>query len=724
MTERSWLVLAALVAGLAAVLAAWLAIDRRPPEFDYANHLERALHCHRILAAAGPDRLGAILRESSFYPPLVPCLTGLAYFVAPVSPFTAQAVILAFLAVGVAAVFALGRRWLGGDRAGLEAAFFFATAPFAIFCLTAYQLDLPLASMVAVALYALARCEEFARPGWCLALGIALALGMLTKPTFASYLVPAMAWAAWLAWRAPDRRRRLAGLAMALIVGGALALPWYGPRLIGMPMQVLNRSFKQAAEAGQIGAMTAGGLLFYPRVFLPQFGLLAGLLCAGGVWAVRAHLGARAYLWASALVPFAMYTLIQNKNLRYTLPILPACALLAAAGLGSLGMAWRRRVTWASVAVAALGVSMTMFAVPPPPELRVFSVPFPLSTPPMTGDWQIDRVLDDVVRATGGRPSTVAVVPNYNFFSVSNFRYEAMKRRLPLDVTRGWNGPPLGVEFAVLKTGSQGPSYTVQKAERLTRAFADDRYLDAIFPVIAEYPLPDGSRGILRARTIAPLDDPPPAELARQLEGARESALADYVRDAAGLAVSLQYQPDEIKRGLVRAVRVEAESATVGELTRRNRSPLRVRNARIEVDGLLIDPRRLVETGAIEILDAARLRIERVTITQADLDELLRGQPIGAILDVRLGDGAATVRLKSLPGSARVSLATRETGAPFALQVTDVRFAGIPLPDFLVGWIVRHFDPTARLHDLPVPVSLAPITIHPDRIEVGREPAK
>lgn len=29
--------------GLLAIV--WLAVDRRPPEWDHANHLERALHC-------------------------------------------------------------------------------------------------------------------------------------------------------------------------------------------------------------------------------------------------------------------------------------------------------------------------------------------------------------------------------------------------------------------------------------------------------------------------------------------------------------------------------------------------------------------------------------------------------------------------------------------------------------------------------------------------------
>ena len=162
MSRRPWLLLAALVAALAIVTAVWVSIDRRPPESDHANHLERALRCHRILADGAPHPLRAILLESSFYPPLVPCLTGLLYFVAPVVPLTAQAVMLAFLALGVAAVFVLGRQ-LQSVETALLAAFFFATAPFVILSLTNFQLDLPLAAMVALTLYVLARADGFSR---------------------------------------------------------------------------------------------------------------------------------------------------------------------------------------------------------------------------------------------------------------------------------------------------------------------------------------------------------------------------------------------------------------------------------------------------------------------------------------------------------------------------------------------------------------------------------
>ena len=710
--------LVALVAALAIVTIVWVSIDRRPPESDHANHLERALRCHRSLADGGSSPLQAILLESSFYPPLVTCLLGLLYFVAPVAPMTAQALMLAFLALAVAALFALGRRLLGAEAA-LLAAFFFATAPFVMLSLTNFQLDLPLAAMVTVTLYLLARPEAFSSWPWSVALGVTLGLGMLTKPTFATYVLPTLSWTAWPAWRAPDRRRRLTLLVAALIIAAALALPWYGPRLVGLPMQVLNRSFKQAAEVGQPEALTPASLFFYPRVLMPQFGFLAAPLLAWGLWALQTRRGARAFVWISALAPFVIYSLIQNRNLRYTLPILPAAALITAVGVQSLPRGMKRAAIACCIVAGALQISMTAFARPRPLLFAFFLTSLPVSFPPSSADWQEDRVLDDVMRATRGQPATVAVVPNYNFFSVSNFRYEALRRGLPLQVTRGLNQPPLGVDFVILKTGSQGPSFTVEKAERQSRAFAEDRYLAAIFPVIGEYPLPDGSHGILRARQVPPVLDVSPAEIARRLERAHETQLADYVRDVEDLRVSVSYRPEAIVRGEVDRVRVEARAATVGELKRRNRAPLRVRDARIDVERLLIDPRRLVDTGAIEILDAGAFSIQGLVITQSDVDALLRGQPAGELLTVRLDDGAAEVRLKRFPAEARVGVRAQAADPPLALRVDDVRIAGVRVPGLMVDWVVRNFDPTPRLRNLPVPVSIGTVHIRPGRLEIG-----
>jgi len=706
-----------LLLALAGVMAVWVGIDRRPPEWDHANHLERALECHRILAEPGHARYAEIVAMSSFYPPLVLCAAGLSYFVLPIAPVTAQLVMWAFLVAGTLAVWGVGRRLLD-PAAGLLAAFLFATAPFVVFSLLRFQLDLPLAAAVAVALYALVRAEGFSRPGWSMAVGLALGLGMLVKPPFAAYLLPPLAWSAWLALRAPDRGPRLRRLGLALAVGAVLALPWYGPRLAGLPMQILNRSFKQAIESPP--TLSGSGLLFYPRTFVPLFGLLAGGLTLWGLWAVRRLPRARALVW-SAILPLAIFALIQNKNLRYAMPLLPAAALAAAAGAAALGPTARRWVVAACVVVGALQVSMAAFAVPPLPSTRVFLMPIVVSDAPVAADWRHAEILAAVLRETGGRAARVAVVPNDNYFSVSNFRYEALRDGLPLRFQRAWDVTPFGVDVAILKSGDQGPDAASAKPDRIMRAFDGDPWLASAFPLVADVPLPDGSRGMVRVRRPPVVVDTVSAEmLATRLAAGAEALLGDFTREGRGLRVAPEYTAEGLRRGEVARVVLEAESALVGEVAR-GRPLLRVRDVRVVARGLRFNPGRLAATGGLEVLDLDGLSIERLRVDEADLLAFVREQKGLRRASLALEDGLAraTVGFGGPAVTARVRFLPGRDGAPFALAVDGVRVGGVPLPSFLVDWVVRHLDPTPRLRRLPVAVTLAAPRILSGRLEIG-----
>lgn len=714
------LAVAALWLVIAALASTWVLVDRRPPEWDHANHLERAVDCYRSLRIVTDSGPREILESSSFYPPVVTCAAGLLYFALPIAPLTAQLVMMAFLALALAALHGLGRR-LADAQTGLWAAFVFATAPFVVFSLTNFQLDLPLAAMVALALYALVRSESFADARWSLALGVVFGLGMLTKPPFAIYVAPPVLWGLWRALRSPDRRRRLAWAGTALALGALVALPWYGPRLFGLPMQILNRSFKQAAEQQYPEALTSAALSYYPRTLPTQLGLLGGLLLLWGLWALRKNRAARPLLWLATLGPFLLFSLIQNKNLRYTLPILPAAALVAAVGLRSLPATVRR---WTGVAVVALGalqVSMTLVQVPAPPILPGMVMPLALGRAPSRADWQHDRILADLGRASGGRPVTVAVIPNDNFFSVSNFRYEVVRRGLPYRMTRAWSDAPLGVDFVVLKNRDQGPSYAAARPERLTRAFSGgDPYWISAFPVIAEYPLPDGSTATLRGRRIPPLAATP-ASVAARLSRDPERLLAENLREAERLRLALDYAGPEILRGRVQHAVLTADSVLVGEFNRPRRAPLRVREVRLDVEGFLFNPQRLAGEDKLEILDIEGLRISRLVVTEKDLDLFLRGQPVGRGMTITLRDGTANVLVTGFGPAlrARIRFGPADQDRPFTLIVERVSIGGVRMPGFLVDWIMRHFDPTPGLRRLPVPVTLAPVRILPGRIEVG-----
>jgi hypothetical protein len=723
MTGPHRLALAGLLIGLAAIMVVWVGIDRRPPEWDHANHLERAVACHRSLRESGGDWLQEIITESSFYPPIVTCAAGLLYFALPVVPLTAQAVIWAFLVIGTLAVFGLGRRLLDPD-AGLLAAFLFATAPFVVFMLLHFQLDLPLAAMVALALYTLVRTEDLSVRRWTLGLGLVIGLGMLTKPPFAAYVSGPLLWVAWRGLRAPDRRARLLHLLTAVGVAAAVALPWYGPRLVGLPAQFINRSFKQAAEAGQAPALSSSSLLFYPGWIIPQWGLLATALLLWGIVALARRPRARGLLWA-ALAPCLIFVLIQNKNLRYTLPLLPAAALVAAAGVSVLPPSARRALSLVCAIVGVAQVGSAAFALPPSTLLApvVSSVAF--SRPPDGRDWHHREILDAILQAAGPGGARVAVVPNDNFFSVSNFRYEVARDRLPLRLSRAWEQAPLGVDFAIVKTGDQGPDAASAKPDRIMAALGGgDPWLAAAYPVIARVPLPDGSEGMVRMRRLEPVRGVVPAELAERLRRGMAALLADVVRDARGLRVTLEYRDDALVAGSVDAVTVEAQSALVGEFARR-KPPLRIGPVRLRGRDLVVNPGRLAATGAVELLDVGSLHVERLGVAERDLGEFIVQQRGLAGLRTTMEEGWIQVRW-ALPGpglSARLALGAGTPPDPFTLRATDVRYGGVRLPRLLVGWIVRNFDPTPRLRRLPMPVSMGPIRIQRERLEVGEDAA-
>jgi len=110
------------------VAAAWMAADRTPPEWDHANHLERAVHCAADLSR-GDWR--AVLARSSFYPPIVPCAAALVYRLWPSDVMAAQVVVWLFLLVGAGATYLIGRG-VAGEAPGAMAAVLFVTAPFTI----------------------------------------------------------------------------------------------------------------------------------------------------------------------------------------------------------------------------------------------------------------------------------------------------------------------------------------------------------------------------------------------------------------------------------------------------------------------------------------------------------------------------------------------------------------------------------------------------------------
>lgn len=712
-SAREWTIVIGCFVLLVAVALTWLAVDRTPPEWDHANHLERAVGCAGDLARRD---LRAILARSSFYPPVVPCAAAVAYRLAPSDAAAAQIVVLAFLGVGMGAVYALGRRLAGGTE-GVVAAIVFGSAPFVVFLTLRFQLDLPLAAMVALALAVLLRTERFTRRGWSLLTGVVFGVGMLTKPTFAVYVLPSFLV---LAVRL-RRGHAWANAVLAVLIGAALSAPWYGPRLLGLASQIGTRAFRQAAEGGHPDPFTAEALLFYPTMLMPQFGILAVLLLVLGVYA--AVVRREEVALASLLAPFLLFEFLQNKNLRYTLPLLPIAAVVAGMGFGVLRGRGRSVASMLLAVACVLQVTATAFAVPGGWKLPSLRVPFVYESPPRTGDWRHREILGLITRESGGRPAAVSVVPNDNFFSVSNFRYYAQRDGLPLRFTRAWDGEPVGIEYMILKTGDVGPAWTAEKPRRIAERLRVDPHLARVFPVIGEWSLPDGSTASVRARRLTEAVAVDTAVFSREVEAAIRRELAAVAVEVEGLQIRLVHD-EVIRTGRIRRVEILAASARVGDLKRRGAPLLRLSDVRIAFDDVLVNPFSVHAETRLGPLDARRVTIVQATVSEADFRAFLREQKAFRRSTVRLEPGAVAIvvgqsgpdvaaRIRLLPGADR----------PFTVVAEDVRVGGVPVPSLLVDWVIRNYDPSARLASrVPVPVSLGAIDIAPGAVRISSRP--
>jgi hypothetical protein len=704
---RDWALVGAVFAVVLGVAVVWLSIDRHPPEWDHANHLEHAVNCARDLAAGD---LRATLGHSSFYPPLVPCAAGLVFPWWPSDVAFGEVVILAFLGAGMAATYVLGRRFAGG-AGGVVAATLFATAPFTVNQALRFQLEVPLAAMVALFLVALLATDRFARPRWAVAAGLLFGLGMLTKPPFCVYVGPAcLLVLAGTRGRSAWRHAGVAGLVAVLV-----ALPWYGPRLFGLPQQLQNRSFKQAVEAGFPAPLSPASLAYYPLTFPRAFGVVAVLLLLGGLAVVIRR---RQWFVLAGLAPLLVFLVLQNKQARYLLPLFPMAAVAAAAAYAALPRALRRVTVAALVIAAALQVSSTAFARP----ARLGPPGFPMTdpAPPLRADWQHRRILDLIERDGAGGPRTVSIAPNHSQFSAANFRYYTVRDARPLRIGRAWDGDPVGVEYMVLKTGDVGPPWTIDKPRRIAERLANDAALARVFPVIGEFALPDGSTASVRARRIPPLRDTTPDALARAVEAGLRTRLEEVTRDVDGLDVRLDHDAS-ILEGRIKRLEISVARATIGELRRRAPALLRVRDLRLVVDDALVNPWSAAREGRFDPLDARRLTVERATIDAADLQRFL-GQVKGlGRTSLALGAGYADVSF-GIPGpdvSARVRFGTA-TDRPVAVIAERVWIGTLPVPSPLVNWVIRNFDPSRGIAGrLPFPAVVAPVTVTPAAVRVG-----
>ncbi len=330
-------ILIMIVATILGYNAGILAFDEVPAIYDPLELSRISLMLAQGLAQFDANLLDGFFTHSGAgaFPPLIhytalPVTLGFhAALGAPVASFSL------FIVIMILSTYLIGRH--AGDRqVGLLAAALVMTAPGLNGFSRVYMTDFPLAAITAACVAMLFLSDNFCDKRFTYIFGALIGLGLLTKQSFPLYIAwPILAYAIPAFSKsdsAAGTKSRIFCLTTALILGLLIGMTWLLPRIhtffidrkiiSDFYSQMEPRSFNALDYVGMLAGFAAG-----PPIFVAAF---AGIFTAPRN---RKSYALTAWMLTPLLICPMIFSMLTP---RYILPVVPACAVLAALAVKKL----------------------------------------------------------------------------------------------------------------------------------------------------------------------------------------------------------------------------------------------------------------------------------------------------------------------------------------------------------------------------------------------------
>jgi 4-amino-4-deoxy-L-arabinose transferase-like glycosyltransferase len=359
---------------LASSTIAWTMEDKTPPSWDPSHHMVSAYDYYRPLAHLdfrGFARNFFVSKQ--YYAPFIHLVTACAYMIFGASRLSGIAVNIISLGALLGSVSWIGRALYCSDESddsknaqasikpsagkdvvavtlGAIAALLATSYHFNAWLLHDAFLDYPLVALVALTFALLIRAGNFDNRKAAVRFAVAAGCGLLAKQTFAFFFVLP---AGYIAIRVLIRRdrRSIINLALAALIVVVIAAIWYGPHLHDV-LEIYRINKQGAIDENEPPIFSRDSLIFYLHSLISaQMQMPFGLLFAVGLIYSLIRFRKQSlmlYLWL--LSGIGGFTLIANKDVRYTVAVLPSAALLSVCWLREFWLRQRARTPKAMAA--------------------------------------------------------------------------------------------------------------------------------------------------------------------------------------------------------------------------------------------------------------------------------------------------------------------------------------------------------------------------------------
>ncbi len=397
----------------------WLAVDQGIPAWDPADYLNSAVDHGRalgLLPGGGWPGLQQFLHLSPKIPPMASLVNGSAMAITGELPDQAAWVLALWHGLLLLVLFLWGKA-LHSPALGLLAALLAALTPALALLRVEFFLDLPLTATTTMALWLLWRWQRASPDGGqyhqsiLAALGVAAAI--MVKQSALLVLVGPCLWAGVSGFQ---QRHRSLQVLMGLALITAVILPWLHQNWVTTIGGTHRAVLQSAAAEGDPPPLSLGSLLWYPRLWQQQLGVVPPLVALGGL-AMVLHKGLvstrtgdglncrRGWPWLliCTLSGWFFITLSPNKDGRYIAPLLPL--LLLWLSLFWLVFAERLQMWLGRYCSSALMVTLLMAAAAHTGARRMGAMET-TATPKA-----LPQLVRFLRRTTGDAPITLLVLP-------------------------------------------------------------------------------------------------------------------------------------------------------------------------------------------------------------------------------------------------------------------------------------------------------------------------
>lgn len=540
------LLLASIFIVLSTSTILWTLRDRTPPPWDPSDHLRSAYDYYRLLAHGDFSGFARdFFTTRHYYAPFVHLVSAGVFLVLGASRLTGIAVNLVSLAAMLWAVAWISRHVYATSPVTVESRATSVQPPVLLSVLpgliaTSYHfsawlmhdafLDFPLTAAVTVSFALLIRADDFRVRSNALAFALAAGIGMLVKQTFALFFVlPALYVVIRVLWTRD--RRAILNLALASVVLILVAAIWYGPHLHDV-IAIYRENQQAAVNENEAPLFSFDSNFFYVHALISmQMQLPLALIFAAGLVYSLARCRKQSpilYLWI--LSGIASFTLVANKDVRYTAPVLPAAALISVCWLRE----FKPRASTVQTAIrkaagalkAALVTAIVAWAF-----VSFWNAQWPragwgtaIDTPryrwmvfarnyygfdhrPLDDDWSVPEIVDAVSKRQTGPPPVLGVVVNLPYLNPSSValysRLLTTQRAAPPLIDVRWVVEPSMIDrlndcdYILVRTGLDKADWVAsveRDVEQLIRGNPDRFIHEASFPI----PLTDAEAVVYR----------------------------------------------------------------------------------------------------------------------------------------------------------------------------------------------------------------------------------